>query len=100
MSSDLARDLAALCQAARRRSIDRPELLLAFVRGLLVRGPIAPEAVRERLAQASIPETRWRTVAAAVAEPVPAPPPPLVTRIATRARAAFLERHGVQAWFR
>ena len=75
MTPDLASDLARLCRVAPSAPVDRPELLLAFTRGLLSRGSITPAALRERLAAAGVSDRAVKKAAAATCAPAPVPAP-------------------------
>jgi hypothetical protein len=64
-----AQDLAALARAARRAPLDTDALVIAFVAGILARGPIEPEALRLVLEAAGIGEHRWHAAASAFDAP-------------------------------
>ncbi len=87
MSPARAQDLAALCRASRGVVLDRAELVRAFVRGVLARGPVDPEALLVVLDHAGVSETAWCAAGAATSVPV-------VSKQALR--TAYLKRHAVQ----
>jgi hypothetical protein len=89
VTPDVARAIAQLCRAGRYAALDRAELIAAFVRGLLARGPVEPGDLLQLLEAADIPENAWR-----VAADVCRPPTPFLTQRRQKIRNQFLRRFG------